>query len=529
MKCLMIDDDIPTVEVMRDFIDWNSLGIGAVLTAHNITDAKVLIDADKPDIIICDIEMPRGSGLDMIKWVRDNHHDCAFIFFTCHENFEFASTAISYNTDAYLIKPFDKSKVEAALAKTVNSLRAKNQLQAYSQFGASWLKNKSFVEQSFWRDILFAQISPRLDLIHGEIRKRDLSLELEHGYSLVLTSIGKSDIQDSWNESTFIYAFSNLTSETMLDNLHLSHVINYQQDDRYYVATIISGSSSLEEITTRCRQQIRYCREFFQCTATCYISKKVPIDVLHATKTILEVMDRNNIIYKGNAHYQEDRFEYVTNESYTLDVNGFESLFIEGEKVQIVNKLKKDLESLTKSNKLDAGIMHSIKQDFMQLVYSILYKNKIHAHKLFSDNFSGILLQKSEHSVMDMMKWAAFVTNKTIDYLREVKQSESVVEKVKTFIRNHYHQELSREDVAASVYLSPDYLAKMFKNKTGLSMKDYLNEHRILIAKERLIQGNESIGTIAVEIGFDSISYFSTVFKKITNETPNAFRAKHKQ
>lgn len=528
MKCLLIDDDIPTVEVMRDFIDWSSFGIAAIFAAHNITDAKVLIEANKPDIIICDIEMPKGSGLDMIKWVRENRHDCAFIFFTCHENFEFASTAISYNTDAYLVKPFDKNKVESALAKTVNTLRAKNRLQEYSQFGASWLKNKAIVEQSFWRDVVFAQISPRLDLIQGEIRKRDLSPELEYGYFLVLTSIGKSDIEDSWDESTFVYAFANLTSETMLDNLHVSQVINYQQEDRYYIATIIGGSTAPEEIAARCRRQIRYCREYFHCTATCYISKKVSIDFLHATRAALEVLDRNNIIYKGDVHYQEDRFDYETNESYTLDVNVFEQLFIEGEKVQIVNKLKKDLETLAEGNKLDAGILHSIKQDFMQLVYSILYKNKILAHKLFSDNVSGILLQKSEHSVMDMMKWAAFATNRTIDYIREVKQSESVVEKAKAFIHNHYHQELNREDVAASVFLSPDYLAKIFKNETGLSIKEYLNEHRILVAKERLIQGGESIGTIAVEIGFDSISYFSTVFKKITGETPNAFRAKYK-
>ncbi|BBH20544.1 hypothetical protein Back11_18890 [Paenibacillus baekrokdamisoli] len=528
MKCLLIDDDIPTVEVMRDFISWHTFGINSILTAHNITDAKILLEANKPDIIICDIEMPKGSGLDMIKWVRENHYDCAFIFFSCHENFEFASTAISFNTDAYLIKPFDKSKVESALSKTVNSLRTKNQLQEYSQFGVSWLKNKAFVEQSFWRDILFARISPRLDLIHGEIRKRDLSLELEYGNFLVLASIGKTEIEDSWEESTFIYAFLNLTSEMMLDNLNPSHVINYQQHDRYYIATILRGNSSLEEITTRCRQLIRYCRDYFHCTATCYISEKVAIDMLTATRTTLEVMDRKNIIFKGKVHYQEDRFDYATNESYTLDVNVFEQLFIEGEKVQIVNKLKKDLEMLADSNKLDANTLHSIKQDFMQIVYSILYKNKILAHRLFSDKISETLLQKSEHSVMDMMKWAAFVTNKTIDYLREVKQSESVVEKAKTFIHNNYFQDLNREDVASSVFLSPDYLSKIFKSDTGLSIKDYLNEHRILIAKELLIQGNESIGTVATEIGFDSISYFSTVFKKITGETPNAFRAKFK-
>src|SRR5690554_2607174 len=101
MNCLLIDDDIPTIDVLRDVVDWQIFGVTTVQSAHNIHDAKLLFEYGIPDIIICDIEMPKGYGIDMIKWVRENDHDCAFIFFTCHESFEFASTAISFHADAY--------------------------------------------------------------------------------------------------------------------------------------------------------------------------------------------------------------------------------------------------------------------------------------------------------------------------------------------------------------------------------------------------------------------------------------------
>lgn len=528
MKCLLIDDDLPTIEVMRDLINWETFGIDSVLTAHNIWDAQALFRADAPDIVICDIEMPRGSGMDMIQWVRDEKYDCAFLFFTCHESFDFASTAISYDADAYLIKPFNKSKIEAALAKTVNSLIKKNKLDEYRQFGEAWLKNKGFVEQSFWRDILFGAISPRQDLIDREIQKRDLALDSSEAFRQLLVAVPRTEVEGSWNEGLFKYAYSNLTSEIILDELDLSHIVSYEHDDRFYNAVILKGDIDPEEIKAKGRKLIRYCRDYFRCQATCYLSDSLPLDHMAQTKERMTELDRDNLIFRGEMHLERDNLEYAKGEPYTLDATLFEAWFVAGQKLQIVNKLKKELEMLASGSQLDADTLHAIHEDFMQIVYSVLYKNKIQAHKLFSDPVSRMMFQKSEHHVLDMMKWAAFITDKTIDYIQETKQSEGVVEKVKAFIEANYDQELSREMVASSVFLTPDYLAKMFKRETGLSIKDYLNDYRILKAKEALVQGNATISQIAADTGFESISYFSTVFKKITGETPVAFRGKHR-
>lgn len=143
-------------------------------------------------------------------------------------------------------------------------------------------------------------------------------------------------------------------------------------------------------------------------------------------------------------------------------------------------------------------------------------------------SLSQQLAQDAESSVFDFMKWAQALTDKTLDSIKEVLQSEGVVERAKRFIQEHYTQDLSREDVAASVYLTADYLAKVFKHGTGQSVKEYLNDCRIRAAKQRLVESTASIGEIAMDTGFDTLSYFSTVFKKWTGETPAAYRSKHK-
>ena len=63
MHILVVDDDIPTVEVIRTSLHWDLLGIDRVETAYDYTEAQNKICASQPDIILCDIEMPRGSGL----------------------------------------------------------------------------------------------------------------------------------------------------------------------------------------------------------------------------------------------------------------------------------------------------------------------------------------------------------------------------------------------------------------------------------------------------------------------------------
>ena len=206
----------------------------------------------------------------------------------------------------------------------------------------------------------------------------------------------------------------------------------------------------------------------------------------------------------------------------------FNQLFLERDKLKIVNTLKGELEWLTKENMLDSITFHCIQHDFMQVVYSFLYKNEVQAHILFLDQISQKLFKNAENSLFDMMKWAAYITNKAIDYITETQQSESVVEKAKRFIQLNYARDISNQDVADHVFLTPGYLAKIFKAETGQYINNYINECRIKAAKELLMRSNENISEIALQSGFDNISYFSTVFKKVTGISPYVFRKEYR-
>lgn len=528
MRCLLIDDDIPTIEALIRIVNWADFGIHELITAYNIQDAKELYETNRPDIMICDIEMPRGSGLDMIRWVRDRGYDGSFIFFTCHESFEFASTAISYRADAYLVKPLDKPKLEAALRKAIDAQRQHRMLDEYSKLGLNWIKNKDWVEKNFWRDVLTAAISPRLDLIQSEIRKRELSLTGQGEYVLFLVTVPKSQIGERWDSSIFLYALTNLGSEVLFQQINHDRVIPYQTESAFYNAMILEGPLDAEQLRKTGERLIQACSQYLKCTITCYLSEGLSIAEISCAREQLELQDAANLIFRGKVHLQNEPFAYDTTEQYALDMDRFELLFVQKERVQIVNGLKKELETLAERNKLDPATLHAIREDLLQVIYSLLLRNHIQAHRLFADESIQQMAQQADSSVFDFMKWAQAITDKTIDAVRDVHKSHSVVEKAKRFIHENYKQELSREDVAAHVYLTGDYLAKVFKSETGMTIKEYLNECRIHAAKQKLLESQASISEIALESGFDTLSYFSTVFKKLTGETPIAYRTKHK-
>lgn len=529
MRCLLIDDDVPTVEVLRDIVRWDDYGFSQVMEAYNIMEAKACFEAAPPDLIICDIEMPRGSGMEMIQWVRERENDCAFIFFTCHESFEFASTALNYNADSYLVKPLDERKLATVLSRSVEALKRRRMLGEYSRHGLSWLRNKDLVERGFWGDVLSCTISSRADLLQREIQRRDLPFKAEQQFLLVLVSVTESEIDERWNMNMFHYALSNLGSEMMFDRPNPDRVITYKQASQLYYAIIIDEGAEPQKLKARGERLVRLCREYFKCTATCYIGEHNKISKLVQCKTELEQIDISNVIYRGSVHFQNAEFQYNTTEPFALDTRVYTLLLAQKDKMQIVKSLKHTLEKLASQSILDADTLHSVREDFLQVVYSFLAQNNVQAHQLFSDDVARRLLQRSDHSVFDFMKWAHLITEKAIETLKDMLQSESVIEQAKRFIHENYDGDIGRDEVAASVYLTPDYLSKTFKHETGLSIIEYLSAYRIEVAKRMLAERPVSVGRVAAETGFDNLSYFSTVFKKLTGETPNAYRAKYKK
>ncbi|MBQ3528172.1 MAG: helix-turn-helix transcriptional regulator [Clostridia bacterium] len=92
------------------------------------------------------------------------------------------------------------------------------------------------------------------------------------------------------------------------------------------------------------------------------------------------------------------------------------------------------------------------------------------------------------------------------------------------FIEGHYFCTLSLEDIVSGVGVNHTTLTNMFRDELGISVMEYLTDHRIKIAKRKLSFTFVPIKDIAKQCGFKTVQHFTRVFKKYTNETPANYR-----
>ena len=101
--------------------------------------------------------------------------------------------------------------------------------------------------------------------------------------------------------------------------------------------------------------------------------------------------------------------------------------------------------------------------------------------------------------------------------------------KARSFIEEHSAEELSLTKVAKAVNISANHLSEKFKQVTGVNFVDYVARIRFEKACDLLLNSNLRISEIAFAVGFQSLSQFNRVFKKLTRQSPTQFRALHQR
>jgi AraC-like DNA-binding protein len=137
-----------------------------------------------------------------------------------------------------------------------------------------------------------------------------------------------------------------------------------------------------------------------------------------------------------------------------------------------------------------------------------------------------VLSSRQHDSVVKLLaifaEHLSMVSNQIV--MREQHAEPPVIARAKQFIAEHQTEELSLEQVAKSVHTSKFYFCKMFKKVTGINFTDYLSRVRTERAKNLLLNPNLRVSEIAYEVGFQSLTHFNRVFKRILGRSPTDYR-----
>jgi YesN/AraC family two-component response regulator len=132
-RVLLVDDEVVAVNALKRRVDWIKHTISDVRVANSMAQAQELFKNSPIDLMLCDIEMPQGSGLDLFEWVKLHYPETECIFVTCHPDFEYVRKAMQLGSLDYVLKPIDYEELDTILSNSVKRLQRKgkivNQLQ----------------------------------------------------------------------------------------------------------------------------------------------------------------------------------------------------------------------------------------------------------------------------------------------------------------------------------------------------------------------------------------------------------------
>lgn len=99
------------------------------------------------------------------------------------------------------------------------------------------------------------------------------------------------------------------------------------------------------------------------------------------------------------------------------------------------------------------------------------------------------------------------------------------ITRAREYIAAHHTENLSLSQVARAVHMSTFYFCKQFKKATGCTFTEYLARVRVEAAKARLLNPQERVSETAFQVGFQSITHFNRIFRKVVGQSPTDYRA----
>jgi DNA-binding NtrC family response regulator len=166
-KILIVDDSQDTLEVLSRNLSGNGY---RVYTAQSVTEAVKLLESESVDLVITDLKMPKVSGLDLVRHVRENLPDTEVMMITGYATVEGAVEAMKTGAEEYLTKPFTDEELLSAVSRSLDKLRMRraqkdSPLRVKKMQG---LIGESAVMQKVFEDIGKAAGIPATVLITGE-------------------------------------------------------------------------------------------------------------------------------------------------------------------------------------------------------------------------------------------------------------------------------------------------------------------------------------------------------------------------
>jgi len=507
LKVLLVDDEPYVLEGLSTMVDWSAYGF-SVYTASNGEDALETVNHTEPDLIITDIKMPGLNGIDLIKLSQERYRSTAeFVILSGYDDFAFAKEAMRYHVRDYLLKPIVNEDLDKLAAKMATKVYQKKEKEDADKNHLSFIANQSInrLIKGEMKESLQKRIRTLLDMDEEE-RVRCVLVDCEPG-----------EIKKEHGVKRLI--------ERKLGSPFHRHLF---EDDMGRVGIMVTEKMPFfSNLETFVKGLICDLKETTKGNPTAAVSLagKGPCSFPAIYRQALYALSykfyngiRDVILYSdvGNQDLKRD-----------LCADDFHPLL---ESVRLGDNRKTEVildqlfDYFTRNLKAPESVIAHLRCFDLELIRMIIDMDG--DPDQFSRTTLGLREEMGHQTMSEVKKTYLAHCRRASEYLETIRQSHprSVINEIKTYVRENYHRNIKLKDIAKIFYMNPIYLGQVFTRSTGMRFTDYLNMVRVEEAKKLLRRSDLQIQEIARSVGFQNAKYFSHKFKLATSLAPSAFR-----
>ncbi len=495
---VMIVEDVDIIrEDVKGLINWQEHGFQVIAEARNGEMGLEMFRKHKPDIVITDIRMPVMTGLDMIQEIQKTDKDTQFILLTDYGEFEYAKKAMYLDVHSYLLKyELDDDILLRELEKvraTVERQRNINRITK-SEYLKYWLihgKQATDDTQSFF----------------GWYGHCSLIVVEAKGFDRKSSELYNS-LREQLNSETQIYEFE------YIEMTPQEHVIFLKVSESF------SELKSMNYIRTFASHLQTVFRE------TCSVETAVAVgSYIYGTSDVADAYRKTKKLLQQKVFYPK---------SCIIDSSPQEPAATQKEEVaQLLKAIRSNIQSLNANELHDqipnlfTGLLRGIKSTELleNSVRELTFAIASRSGQGKTDNL-GEVLDEILDSVRNYNVYVlAELFDKAIEMLgadfgtRYSKRVNTIIK----YIAEHYGDDISLYDLSKELDLSVIYISQLFKKEVGITFSAYLTKVRIEKAIELLGTGRYKVYEVSKMVGYQTVQYFSNIFKKETGKKPGDF------
>ncbi|MEG1389471.1 MAG: response regulator [Angelakisella sp.] len=497
LKLMVVDDEAVIRNGIRHSIGWSELGIEVVAEAANGLDASEKAISVQPDIIITDIKMPILDGLSFIKHIKNRLPYTHFILLSGYSDTKYLKEAINLGVEDYIFKNANSQEIIDVVTKVRDSiLKAQESRNRIIQRDSLLDENISIIHATLLHQLVTETDSGVVaDLT---VRLHELGIELPGPNWCILRL--SHPAPKRWELITRI---SGLLAEftpfvSYLDSSSVVALLNLPRD-----ANLISHATELR----------RVCDDL--------LTPKLPLLLTRPSATQKELVESFQLLEQTAdvLFWFDSQPVLVADHTFSVpiqraDLIQCESRFIAAFVSKNLNRIQLEL----------YNYFEFLQQHLVPRKYFLESVTRLLASICAFDHNDGILAFLSEIEYKDYQKIFDYIKEQVLEDEQALTNTHQMVERAEQYIMEHLTDNLTLNYLSKLLYISPGYLSRLFKEKTGMGFKEYFYCCRIEKAKELLMDPTLKNYEIATMTGFRDYKHFSNVFLKTCGCSAREYR-----